>query len=105
MTELLVQIKRGLSKAAREAKRLGKIGRLRLDVANLQRRRGRALRRAGEAVYQLVGAGSFAVPEDVEAHLAQVREFEAEMAVKRAEAASLRAKPQPAQRPEPEPGS
>ncbi len=105
MTEFLVQMRRGLSKAAYEAERLGKIGRLRLEVANLQRRRGRALRRAGEAVYQLVGAGTLAVPEDVEAHLAQVREFEAEMAVKRAEVASLRAKPQPAQPSEPEPDS
>jgi hypothetical protein len=81
ITEFLVQMRQGLSKAAHEAERLGKIGRLRLEVANLQRRRGRALRRAGEAVYQL-GAGTFAVPGDVEAHLAQVREFEAEMAVK-----------------------
>lgn len=102
MTELLVQVRRGFSKAAQEAERLGKIGRLKLEIANLQRKRGRALRRAGETVYQLVGAGALALPEDVETHLAQVREFEAEMAVKRAEAASLRAKPYPVQPSEPE---
>jgi hypothetical protein len=94
MTEFLLQMRRGLSKAAQEAERLGKIGRLRLEVANLQRRRGRALRRAGEAVYRLVGSGALAVPEEVDLHLAQAREFEAEMAVKRAESAALRMKPE-----------
>lgn len=102
MAELLVQVRRGLSKAAHEAERLGKIGRLKLEIANLQRKRSRALRRAGETVYRIVGAGGLSVPEDVEAHLAQVREYEAEMAVKRAEAASLRARPHSAQPPEPE---
>lgn len=93
MTEFLLQVRRGLSKAAQEAERLGKIGRLRLEVANLQRRRGRALRRAGEVVYRLVGAGALTVPAEVDAHLAQAREFEAEMAVKRAASAALRVKP------------
>lgn len=94
MTEFLLQMKRGLSKAAREAERLGKIGRLRLEVANLQRRRGRALRRAGEAVYRLVGSGALIVPEEVETHLAQAREFEAEMAVRRAASAAMRMRPE-----------
>ncbi len=98
MTELLTQVKQGLSRAAREAERLGKLARLRLEIANLQRLRGAALRRAGEKVYQLVGAGRLAVPEEVEVHLAHVREFEAETAVLRAEIASLNARPEKPQK-------
>lgn len=90
MSEFLDQVKRGLSKAADEAERLTRIGRLRLEISNLRRKRAWALREAGETLFALVEAGKQVAPPEVEAHLAQAREAEKEAAVRQAEIESLR---------------